>query len=146
MKPCKQMVISKMKKLQSFLEKWVKFQVYDTDVEGIYQIYAGVSKNGIQADFSIHGFNLYFGKDKMLTKDLHEYGFTSVDSFKRAAVISLYYISRISAEEIVGEHIIKAIRNGKPFEYTDVNKYIWEAKSQDCPEKWSVYMDLRKLE
>lgn len=136
----------KMKKLQCFLEKWVNQKVYETEEEGIYQIYAGVSKNGVEADFSRHGFNLYFGKDKMLTKDFHEYGFTTVDSFKRAAILYLYYTSKISAQKIISDHIVNAIRKGKPLEYTHLDKYIWEAKSQDCPEKWSVYIDLRELE
>lgn len=135
-----------MKKLRHFLDKWIKLEVYDTDEEGIYQIYAGVSKDGMQADLSNHGFNLFFGKEKTLTNDIHDYGFTSIDSFKRAAIISLYNISRLSATEIVGEHIINAIRKGRALEYIDVNKYIWEAKSHDCPERWSIYMDLRELE
>ncbi len=135
-----------MKKLKAFLEKWIKFEIYETEKDGIYQIYAGVSKEGKRADLSNHGFNLYFGNSKSVTKGFHEYGFTSVDAFKKAAVLSLYYISRISAEEIVGEYIINAIRNGKPINETDVDKYIWEGKSEDCPEKWSIYLDLRKLE
>lgn len=135
-----------MKKIISFLENWIKLEVHDTNEEGIYQIYAGVPKEGIQADVSIHGFNIYFGNDKNLTKDIHEYGFSSVGSFKRAVIISLYYISRISAEEIVGEHIVSAIRKGKQLEHTDISKYIWEGKSDDCPEKWSIYIDLRSLE
>lgn len=135
-----------MKKIKSFLEQWIKFEIYDTEVEGIYQIYAGVSKNGKTADLSYHGFNLYFGNSKSATKNYHEYGFTSLDSFKKAAILSLYYIARISAEEIVSEYIINAIRDGKPFSETDVDKYIWEGKSEDCPEKWSIYVDLRELE
>ncbi|NLZ95715.1 MAG: hypothetical protein GX921_07830 [Bacteroidales bacterium] len=135
-----------MKKIISFLEKWIKLEVHDTNEEGVYQIYAGVSKNGIQADVSTHGFNLYFGNEEALTKDIHEYGFSSVDSFKRAVIISLYYISRISAEEIVGEHIVAAIRKGNSLEHTDVSKYIWEGNSEDCSEKWSIYIDLRNLE
>lgn len=138
--------ISIMKKIQGFLEKWTKFEIYDTDKEGIYQIYAGISKNGKHADLSNHGFNLFFGKEKNLTKDIHEYGFSSVDSFKRAVIISLYYISKISAEEIVCEYIVNALRKGKVLEHTDVNYYIWEAISEDCPKKWSIYMDLTKLE
>lgn len=135
-----------MKKLKSYLEKWIKFEVQETHEEGIYQIYAGISNKGKQADISVHGFDLYFGKEKALTKDIHEYGFCSADSFKRAVIISLYYISKISAEEIVGDHIVSVIRKGKQLEHTDISKYIWEGKSEDCPEKWSVYMDLRKLE
>lgn len=135
-----------MKKIKSYLEKWIKFEVHDTNEDGIYQIYAGISKKGTQADISTHGFNLYFGKDKTLTEDIHEYGFSSVDSFKKSVVISLYYMSRISAEQIVGEHIVGAIRKGKLLEHTDISKYIWEGKSVDCPEKWSIYIDLRTLE
>ena len=52
----------------------------------------------------------------------------------------------MSAEEIVSEYIINAIRKGKPLYETDVEKYIWEGKSEDCPEKWSIYVDLRNLE
>lgn len=135
-----------MKKLKEFLENWITFEVYDTETEGIYEIYAGISKDGIMADLSTHGFNLYFGNNKTITKNHHEYGFKSVSDFKKGAILSLYYISRISAEEIVGEYIINAIRKGKAFEYSEVDKYIWEGKSEGCPEKWSVYMDLRGLE
>lgn len=135
-----------MKKIKSFLDKWIKFKVYDTEEDGIYQIYAGISKDGTHADLSIHGFNLYFGNKDILTKDYHEYGFNSINAFKKGVILSLYYVSRISAEEIVGDYIINAIRKGKPFEYSEVNKYIWEGKATDCPEKWSVFIDLRKLE
>ena len=41
-----------MKKIKDFLEQWIKFEIYDTEEEGIYQIYAGVSKDGIKADLS----------------------------------------------------------------------------------------------
>lgn len=109
-------------------------------------MYAGVSKNGIQADFSKHGFNLFFGKEKQITNNIHEYGFNSKETFKRAVVIPLYYISRISAEQIVSEHIVNAIRKGRELDNIDIDTYIWEAKSQDCPEKWAIYMDLRSLE
>ena len=66
--------ITIMEKIQGFLEKWTKFEIYDTDKEGIYQIYAGISKNGKHADLTDHGFNLFFEKEKNLTKDIHEYG------------------------------------------------------------------------
>ncbi|MDD2475759.1 MAG: hypothetical protein PHI32_07595 [Dysgonamonadaceae bacterium] len=132
-------------KIKDFLEKWIKFEIYETDVESIYQIYSGISKNGVKVDLSTHGFNLYFGSKDMI-KNYQQYGFNSLDSFKKAAVISLYQISRISAEEIVKEHIKKANKNGNPVKETNYKKYIWEGKSVDCPEKWSIYMDLRELE
>lgn len=135
-----------MKKIKSYLEKWINFQVHDTNEEGIYQIYAGVSKEGIMVDISSHGFNLYFGNNKTLTEDIHEYGFSSTNSFKKAVIITLYYISRMSAQEIIGEHIVAAIRKGKQVDHTDTSKYIWEGNAQDCPGKWSIYIDLRKLE
>ena len=135
-----------MKKIKSFLEKWIKFEIYDTEEEGIYQIYAGISKDGRNADLTIHGFNLYFGNKEILTEDYHEYGFNSINAFKKGVILSLYYVSKITAEEIVGDYIINAIRKGKPFEYNDVSKYIWEGKATDCPEKWSIFIDLRKLE
>ena len=50
-----------MKKIKDFLEQWIKFEIYDTEEEGIYQIYAGVSKDGVKADLTPHRFNLYFG-------------------------------------------------------------------------------------
>ena len=135
-----------MKKLKHFLEQWIRFEIYDTDEEGIYQIYAGISKNGTEVDLTNHGFNLYFGNSKSVTKNHPEYGFKSVELFKKASVLALYYISRISAEEIVGDYIINALRKGKPIDETDPEKYIWEGKAKDCPEKWSIYIDLRKLE
>lgn len=135
-----------MKKIREFLEKWIKFEIYDTEDEGIYQIYAGIAKNSKEVDLSIHGFNLYFGDSKSTTSGYHDYGFSSLDTFKKAAILSLYYISRISAEEIVGEHIINAIRKGKSITEKDARKYTWEGKSQGCPERWSVFIDLRELE
>lgn len=136
-----------MKKLKEFLQKWIKFEIYDTDEEGIYQIYAGVaSKDGVRPDLTTHGFNLYFGNSKSTTTGYHEYGFNSAESFKKGTILSLYYISRVSAEEIVGQHIVNAVRKGTPVTETEVTKYIWEGKSQGCPEKWSIYIDLRELE
>ena len=135
-----------MRKIKEFLEEWIHFKIHETEVEGIYQIYSGISKDGVKADLSNHGFNLYFGNSKSVTKNYHEYGFGSVESFKKAAILSLYFISKMSAEEIVSEYIINAIRKGKPLYETDVEKYIWEGKSIDCPEKWSIYVDLRNLE
>ena len=135
-----------MKKIKDFLEQWIKFEIYDTEEEGIYQIYAGVSKDGIKADLSPHGFNLYFGNSKNATDKYYEYGFSTLESFKKGTMLALYYISRISAEEIVGQYIVDAVRKGKEVSQTDVKKYIWEGKTQDCPEKWSVYIDVRSLE
>ena len=122
-----------MKKLKTFLEEWIRFDIYETEKEGIYQIYSGVSKEGKEPDFSDHGFNLYFGNSKTVTKNFHEYGFSSVDAFKRAAILALYYISRISAEEIVGQHIITAIRKGQPLNETNVRKSIVLANSAKLP-------------
>lgn len=135
-----------MKKLKTFLEKWMKFNIYETDDEGIYHIYAGISQNGEGVDLSIHGFNLYFGNSKNVTNSFEDYGFQSVESFKKAAVFSLYYISLINAEEIVGGYIVDSLRKGKPLRETEIQKYIWEGISPDCPGKWSVFIDLRALE
>ena len=135
-----------MKKLIEFLDKWINFEIYETDEGGIYQIYAGVSKEGVSADLSTHGFNLYFGNSKSVVEGYHEYGFNSADSFKKGTILSLYYISRISAQEIVGQHIINAVRKGNAVTDMNVNRYIWEGKSQGCPEKCSIYIDLRDLE
>lgn len=135
-----------MKKLKEFLEKWINFEIFETDKEGIYQIYAGVSKDGIRADLSTHGFNLYFGNSKTTTNCYHDYGFSSIDLFKKGTILSLYYIAKISAEEIVGQHIINAVRKGNSVTEFDVKKYIWEGRSQGCPERWSIYIDLRNLE
>ena len=132
-------------KIKGFLEKWIKFEIYETETESVYQIYAGISKNGKEVDLSTHGFNLYFGS-KDVIKDYQQYGFNSLDSFKKAAMISLYQISCISAEEIVKEYIEKANKNGKLIKKADFKKYIFERISHDCPEKWSIYMDLRELE
>ncbi|MGV8963739.1 MAG: hypothetical protein ACOH2V_10235 [Candidatus Saccharimonadaceae bacterium] len=135
-----------MKKIKSFLEKWIKFEMYDTDIRGIYQIYSGIAKNSNEVDLSNHGFNLYFGSNKTLIKDYHEYGFNSVEAFKNAVIYSLYYISLLSAEEIVGEHIINSFRDAKPLKENEIHKYIWQGKAKDNPEKWSIYIDLRNLE
>ena len=134
-----------MKKVKLFLDKWIKFEIFDTETEGIYQIYAGTA-NKNQIEISTHGFNLYFGSNKSLTKNYDEYGFKSINTFKRAVVLSLYYLSRISAEEIVSEHIINTLRKDIPLEDTNPENYIWEGRSPDNPEKWSVFIDLRKLE
>lgn len=135
-----------MKRLKVFLEKWIKFEVYETETEGIYQIYAGISKNENEVDLSLHGFNLFFGTNNNLTQNYHDYGFKTADSFKKAAIYSLYYTSVISAREIVGDCIVDTFRNGRLLHETDPAKYIWEAKAMDNPEKWSIYMDLRNLE
>lgn len=134
-----------MDNIKNFLDKWIKFKVFETQTEGIYQIYAGFSTKG-NIDFSIKGFNLYFGSDKSLSYDYRDYGFTSLNSFKRAALLSLYFIARLSAEEIVGEHIINAIRKGNLVHEVNPKKYIWEGKSDDDLQRWSIFMDLRKLE
>lgn len=81
-----------------------------------------------------------------LTKNFEDFGFSSLRNFKRGTMLTLYYISKISAERIVGEYIVNSERRGKPIKQTDVNKYIWEGESEDCLGKWSVYIDLRQLE
>ena len=131
--------------LKSFLDKWIQFKLYDTQTEGVYQIYAGIFSKG-NIDLTNHGFNLYFGNDKSLSYDYKDYGFISLNSFKRATVLSLYFIARISAEEIVAEHIINALRSGKIINETNPRKYIWEGKSDDGLQRWSIFMDLSKLE
>ena len=133
-----------MRKINSFLEQWIKFEVYDTDIDGLYQIHAGISLKG-KVNLTNHGFNIYFGNNKSLTSDYYEYGFNTIDSFKRATILSLYYIARITAEKIVGAHIIEALRKGKFINETNPQKYIWEGKSHDSLERWSIFMDLRKL-
>ena len=135
-----------MNTVKAFLEKWIKFEIYETDEGGIYQIYAGIAKNCDEVDLSTHGFNLYFGNSESLTKNYYEYGFSTAEAFKVAVVYSLYYIAVLSAEEIVAEHIVKAFRSGKRISDTKIHKYISEGHSTDCPGKWSVYIDLRKLE
>ena len=134
-----------MNKIKSFLDKWIKFKVYDTQKDGIYQIYAGIFLKG-EIDLSNKGFNLYFGSDKSLSYDYKEYGFTSLNSFKRAAVLSLYFIARVTAEEIVAEHIINAIRSGMMINETNPRKYIWEGESDDGLQRWSIFMDFSKFE
>lgn len=134
-----------MIKVKSFLEKWIQFKVYETQTEGIYQIYAGIFLKE-KIDLTNQGFNLYFGTDKSLSYDFRDYGFTSLNSFKKAALLSLYFIARISAEEIVAEYIINAVRSGKVINETNPREYIWEGKSDDGLQRWSIFMDLSNLE
>ncbi len=134
-----------MKKIKQFLNQWVLFDILDTNTKGIYEIHAGISKNGKEVDLSLEAFDQFFYDSKKFTRNYAEYGFKSEDELKMAAITALYFTALDKGGKIVSQHLVNSFRNDCTLQEVNLKSHIYEGPATDNPTKWSIFMDIRGL-
>ncbi len=134
-----------MKKIKQFLNQWVLFEILDTETKGVYEIHAGVSKDGQEVELSLEAFDIFFVESNKFTRKHIEYGFKSIYELKMAAITALYFIALLKAQEIVAQHIVNSFRNESSSKEINLKSHIYEGQATGDPIKWSIFMDIRNI-
>lgn len=134
-----------MNMTKEFLDQWITFEIFETETKGVYEINCGITFNGDDVSLTVEGFDILFGENKHEADCFEDYGFNSVDEFKRAAVSCLYYTCLSSALTLVGQHIVNLLRNNTIMPAIDAKRLIYGGRASDIPQMYSLYMDLRSL-
>ncbi len=134
-----------MKMIKVYLNQLVLFEIFETEMEGIYETNAGTSKNGKEVDLSIEGFNNLLGGSKILTKDFEDYGFNSMDGLKMGAISAMYYIALNNAEELIAQHLLNSFRNNCSLNIMNPKSYIYEGPATDNSNRWSIFMNVNDI-
>jgi len=134
-----------MEILKTFLDQCVMFEIFETEVKGLYELNAGLTKNGKEVDLSADAFDDYFEDSDHFADNYVDYSFKSIEEFKMAAISSLYFIALINAQKILIQYIITRYRNTCPIAKINPKSHIYEGPATDNPKKWSIFIDVRDL-